>query len=122
MKQAYCEVKGRQILPAHRMCCPLPSAAIVHKTLNEQWNLTSRAGLTIALNQPELPEMPQCRKLRPTRRFIPRFTIRCVMRVRPRLTPAPPPFESLLERPKRLYRHYCGQSGNAEFHLERSRQ
>src|SRR5262245_27803861 len=87
MKQAYCEVKGRQILPADRTCCPLPSAAIVHKTLNEQWDLTSRAGLTIALNQPELPEMPQCRKLRPTRRFIPRFTIRGVMRVRPRLTP-----------------------------------
>src|SRR4029453_15318423 len=40
MDQAYCEIKSRQILPPDCTCCPAPGAAIVHKTLNEQRNLT----------------------------------------------------------------------------------
>jgi len=31
-------------------------------------------------------------------------------------------YDQGFDRPERLYRHDCGQSGNAEFHLERSRQ
>jgi Flagellar hook capping protein - N-terminal region len=31
-------------------------------------------------------------------------------------------YDQGFDRPKRLYGHNCGQSGNAEFHLERSRQ
>jgi hypothetical protein len=40
MDQAYCEVKSRQILPPDSTCCPVAAAAIAHKTLNEQTNLT----------------------------------------------------------------------------------
>jgi hypothetical protein len=68
------------------------AAQAIHKTLNQKRNLApEEAGLTIARGNTEIAEVPQCRKLRPVRRFTATTPERLVRRVLPsNLTPRRP--------------------------------